>query len=252
MITLPPTEHDLQAYVDHRLAADDRQRIDTYLAAHPDLAAQVRAWQQDAQRLRLALAGAESLPANPGLDPTLIRQRMRQQSWRYLASAAALLLAVSIGALSGWQAREMTLSRNTLPMTDALQAYRMFAVQQILPADLRVQQGSELQSWLDRYFDHAHRLPDLQAAGFKPVSGRLLSTDQGPAAMVLYEDASGRRVSFYIRPPGPNNTLLPRGSRRDGELQAEYWSSTGYNYAMVSPVDGPALSAFKQAIGPAI
>jgi anti-sigma factor RsiW len=252
MITLPPSEHDLQAYVDHRLEPDDRNRLDTYLAAHPDLAAQVRAWQQDAQRLRLALANDGQLPARPALDPAMIRQRMRRQSRRYLASAAALLLAVGIGGLSGWQAREVTLSRNTLPMTDALQAYRLFAVQQILPADLRVQQGGELQTWLDRYFDHAHRLPDLQAAGFKPVSGRLMSTDQGPAAMVLYEDANGRRVSFYIRPPGPNNTLLPRGSRRDDGLQAEYWSSAGYNYAVVSPIDGPAIPLLKNAIGPAI
>ncbi|UVJ42355.1 anti-sigma factor [Pseudomonas sp. LS1212] len=249
MITLPPNEHDLQAYVDHRLEPADRLRLDTYLAAHPDLAAQVRAWQQDAQRLRLALAGGGQLPASPALDPAMIRQRMYRQSRRYLASAAVLLLAIGVGGLSGWQAREMALGGSTLPMTDALQAYRMFAVQQILAADLRVQQGSELQSWLDRYFHHAHRLPDLQAAGFKPVSGRLMSTDQGPAAMVLYEDPSGRRISFYIRPPGPNNTLLPRGSRRDGELQAEYWSSADYNYAMVSPIDEPAMTLLKNAIG---
>ncbi|AZE49783.1 Transmembrane regulator protein PrtR [Pseudomonas chlororaphis] len=122
-----------------------------------------------------------------------------------------------------------------LPMTDALQAYRLFAQQGVLPADLEVRGNDAMQVWLDRYFTRAKRLPDLREAGFQAVSGRLLSTDQGPAAMVLYEDQNRHRISFYIRPPGPKNHLLPRGSRSDGELQADYWSDSGYNYAMVSP-----------------
>jgi hypothetical protein len=109
-------------------------------------------------------------------------------------------------------------------MTDALQAYRLIAQQGILPADYKVSADGDMQGWLDRYFTQANRLPDLSGAGFKPVSGRLLSTEQGPAAMVIYEDQGGHKVSFYVRPPGPKNFLLPRGSRRDDGLQAEYWS----------------------------
>lgn len=240
MISLPPSEHDLHAYVDHQLNEADRRLMETYLATHPELAAQVQAWQQDAQQLRAALGGALQQPLNPQLDPGLIRQRLKRRTYRHLASAAVLLIAVSVGGLSGWQAREMTMVGAPLPMTDAMQAYRLFAQQGILPADLKVQSDGDMQTWLDRYFTQAGRLPDLENAGFKAVSGRLLSTEQGPAAMVLYEDQNGRKISFYIRPPGPKNTLLPRGSRSDGELQAEYWSGQGYNYAMVSPADSPA------------
>jgi anti-sigma factor RsiW len=103
-----------------------------------------------------------------------------------------------------------------------------------------------MQGWLDQYFSQAQRLPNLTASGYTPISGRLLSTEQGPAAMVVYEDQAGHKVSFYVRPPGPKNFLLPRGSRSDGELQAEYWSGAGYNYAMVSPSDTPAAQMLKQ------
>ena len=247
MISLPPSERDLHAYVDHQLSEADRRALETWLASHPDQAAQVRAWQQDAQQLRAALSGALQQPANPALDPTMIRQRRQHQSRRYLASAAVLLIAISVGGFSGWQAREMTLVHNSvLPMTDALQAYRLIAQQGMLPADYQVAGDGDMQRWLDRYFTQARRLPDLTAAGFQPVSGRLLSTDEGPAAMVMYEDSSGHKVSFYVRPPGPKNTFLPRGSRSDGDLQAEYWSGGGYNYAMVSPVDTPAAPLLKQ------
>ena len=142
----------------------------------------------------------------------------------------------------------MTLVSAQLPMTDALQAYRLIAQQGILPADYKVSDDGDMQGWLDRYFTQANRLPDLSGAGFKPVSGRLLSTEQGPAAMVVYEDQSGQKISFYVRPPGPKNYLLPRGSRSDGELQAEYWSGGGYNYAMVSPSDTPAAQMLKQTV----
>lgn len=240
MISLPPNEHDLHAYVDHQLSENDRRALDTWLATHPEVAAQVQAWQQDAHALRAALGGALQQPANPQLDPALIRQRVRHNTRRHLATAALLLVAVSLGGWGGWQAREAT-QPPLQPMADAMQAFRLFAQDGILPADYRAQDSGTMQAWLDRYFQQAQRLPDLSQSGFTPVSGRLLTTDQGAAAMVLYQDAQGRRISFYIRPPGPDNGFLPRGSRTADGLQAQYWSGGGYNYAVVSPVDHPVV-----------
>ncbi|MFL1516323.1 anti-sigma factor family protein [Pseudomonas prosekii] len=246
MISMPPSERDLHAYVDHQLSDADRRLVETFLTSNADVCAQVRAWQQDAQQLRAALSGALQQTANPQLDPALIRQRLKRQSRRNLASAAVLLMAVSVGGFGGWKAREIALVSAQPPMADAMQAYRLFAQQGVMPADYKVSDDGDMQRWLDRYFTQANRLPDLANAGFKPVSGRLLSTEQGPAAMVVYEDAGGHKISFYVRPPGPKNYLLPRGSRSDGELQAEYWSGAGYNYAMVSPNNTPAAQLLKQ------
>jgi anti-sigma factor RsiW len=248
MISMPPSERDLHAYVDHQLSDADRRLVETFLASNPEISAQVHAWQLDAQQLRAALGGALQQPANPDLDPAVIRQRLKRQARRHLASAAVLLIAVGIGGVSGWQARQMTLLSASAPMADALQAYRLIAQQGLLPADYKVGEDGDMQGWLDRYFTQANRLPDLSDAGFKPVSGRLLSTEQGPAAMVVYENQSGQKISFYVRPPGPKNFLLPRGSRSDGGLQAEYWSGSGYNYAMVSPTDTPAARMLSKTV----
>lgn len=252
MTNLPPSEHDLHAYVDQRLSAEDRQRVENWLANHADTAREVQAWQADAQRLRAVFGGALNLPANPGLDPLAIARQRRGRRLRYLAHAATLIMAVGLGALGGWQARgpdQRPALAATAPMTDALAAYRMFAAQGILQADYTGQAPGDLQRWLDRYFDRAQRLPDLSTAGFHPRSARLLNTDQGPAAMVVYENAVGERASFYVRPPGPGYRLLPRGSRRDGELQADYWSDPVYNYAMVSAVGLGNRGALTRAMG---
>lgn len=248
MITLPPSERDLNAYVDGQLNDADRQTLETYLATHPELAKQLLAWQRDAQALRAGLSGDLHRPANPDLDPAFIRQRLRRSRSRQFATAAVLLIAVGVGGLSGWQAREMTLASGVQPMADAVQAYRMFAVNDSMASDWNTDKPNNAQGWLDAHFAQANRLPDLAAAGFQPVSGRLTSTEQGAAAMVVYKDAQGRTLSFYIRPPGPNNHLLTPGTRRDGELEADYWSGGGYNYAVVSPANDPAAQAARQAL----
>jgi anti-sigma factor RsiW len=248
MITLPPSERDLHAYVDGQLNDADQLTMETYLAAHPELSRQVLAWQLDAQNLRAALSGELQRPVNPELDPAFIRQRMRRHRTRHYATAAVLLIAVSIGGLSGWQAREMTLTSANPPMADAVQAYRMFAVNDNMASDWNTDKPNNVQVWLDKNFAQANRLPDLESAGFKPVSGRLTTTEQGAAAMVVYKDADGRTLSFFIRPPAERNHLLPRGSRRDGELQADYWSGAGYNYAVVGPADDPAAQAARLAL----
>ncbi|KGD92288.1 transmembrane anti-sigma factor [Achromobacter sp. RTa] len=225
------------AFVDGQLDPAQQQEVQAYLQAHPDQARELSAWQRDAQRLR-AMASQDSLPPNPALDPAAVRARLRTRSRRRLAMAASLVMAVAIGGVTGWSARDMAAANRMAPMQDAMQAYRMFASADAPRPDLRADAG-DLQAWLDGYFSRAQRLPDLSASGFKPVAGRLLATDQGPAALVIYENA-GQRATFYIRPPGPGNQFLPQGSRRDGDLQARYWSGQGYNYALVTSGDDPS------------
>ncbi|MGE8631531.1 anti-sigma factor family protein [Achromobacter denitrificans] len=222
------------AFVDEQLDPAQRQEMQAYLHAHPEEERELAAWQRDARRLR-AMAGQDSLPPNPALDPVAVRARLRSRSRRRLAMAASLVVAVAIGGITGWSARDMAAANRILPMQDAMQAYRMFASADAPRPDMRADAG-DLQGWLDGYFSSAQRMPDLSAGGFKPVAGRLLATDQGPAAIVIYENA-GQRATFYIRPPGPGNQFLAQGSRRDGDLLARYWSGQGYNYALVTSGD---------------
>lgn len=272
-----PSEHDLHAYVDGRLDAAHRAQVEAWLAQHPDSAAELRAWQRDAQQLRAALAGVGvgagvGVSSAPELDPARLRAGLRQARRRHHAMAAAVLLSIGVGGIGGWQAREWSrpaaphwaqassssptaaspsdasltpasptdastaASVSMAPMADAIAAHRLFAVRHDLRPD-RSADGGDLQSWLDANFREPMRLPDLSAAGFHPSGARMLSTEQGAAALVIYTGPSANAISFYIRPPGPRRHLLPRGDRRDGDLLAQYWSRGAYNYAMVSRGD---------------
>ncbi|VVM67034.1 hypothetical protein PS662_01604 [Pseudomonas fluorescens] len=251
MITLPPSECDLHSYVDGHLSETDRQALEIYLASNSVLYAQVQAWQLDAQRLRALMRDELHLAPNPTLDPAFIRKRLLPNRARQYATAAVVLMAVSVGGLCGWQMRGMSMS-GTPPMADAVQAYRMFALKDDVASDWKPSESSDVQDWIDANFASANRLPDLLAAGFKPVKGRLVSTEQGAAATVIYKDASGRTVSFFIRPPVSRRHPLPHGTRRDGELQTDYWSGNGYNYAVVGLADDRATQAALRSLSPPI
>ncbi len=223
------------AYVDGQLDPSQLQELQAYLRAHPDEAQELDAWRRDAQRLREGASG-DSLPGNPALDPAAVRAGLRTRTRRRMAMAASLVVGLAVGGVTGWSAHDTALANRVLPMQDAMQAYRLFASADAPQPDVRAEVG-ELQGWLDEYFAHAERLPNLSDIGYRPVAARLLATDQGPAALVIYENA-GQRATFYIRPPGPGGQFLAQGSRTDGELLARYWSGQGYNYALVTAGDG--------------
>jgi anti-sigma factor RsiW len=245
-----PTEYELHAYVDGMLEGARRAEVEAWLAHHPERAAELRAWQRDAQQLRAAFAG-ETLSAAPELDPSRLRANLaRARRVRY-AMAASVLLSIGIGGLMGWQMRGWTqpaaVASVAVPMGDAIAAHRLFATRHDLRPD-RAASNGDLQAWLDTNFREPMRLPDLRASGFRQSGARLLATEQGTAALIVYENTAGEAISFYIRPPGPRHRLLPRGDRRDGDLLAQYWSRGGYNYAMVSRDDDSSAGIVRRVL----
>ncbi|MEO9078142.1 MAG: anti-sigma factor [Rhodanobacter sp.] len=247
-----PSEHDIHAYVDGLLEGERRAAMELYLARNPERAAEVRAWQRDAQRLRAVFSGDLLLPVNPTLDPVAIRSRRHRRVVARFALAAVLVLCVGVGGLGGWQMRGRQIVAASPPMGDALTAYRLLAMQGGAQPDLIQHHDGELQSWLDLHFQRGVTMPDLSKTGFRPVGGRLFATDDGAAAMVLYRDVAGHVISFYVRPPGPQRHFLPRGKRVEGGLLAQYGSGNGYNYAMVTLVDHADVQVAARALQPLI
>ncbi|UPG92027.1 anti-sigma factor [Luteibacter aegosomaticola] len=249
MNTTPPSEHDIHAYVDGHLDEPRRSHVERYLARDADHADEVQAWRQSAQQLRALLAG--DLAPVPEMDPALVRTRMHERRVRRMAMAAGFVLCLGLGALGGWAARGMG-TGGVQPMADAMQAYRLLVVDHGLGLDITTPNENDLRAWLSGRVGADVRLPDLADAGFRPMGGRLFATDQGPAAMVLYDDGNGHTVSFYVRPPGAARHMLSRGEREDGGLLANYWSEGKHNFAVVALADAAGRSAAQKIISKSI
>lgn len=235
-----PTDDELHAYVDGRLDPARRAAVVAWLDRHPGRAAEVDAWKRDAERLRALSANPERWPANAALMPALIRRGLRARRRRRLGIAASWVLAFVIGGGAGWQMRDLRPAPSALPMADAVAAYRQFAEADAPPMEFDPARADDLQRWLLRHFGEAGRVPDLSQAGYRWMGGRLLSTEQGAAAMLVYQDGSGARVGFYLRPRG---RLAGEGQRRDGDLLAQYWSHRDTSFALVSDAADVAARA---------
>ena len=167
-----------------------------------------------------------------------------------LALAAALVLCIGVGGLGGWQMHSQQTAGEFPPMRDALTAYRLLAMQGGAQPDLLSHHQGDLQSWLNDHFKRHVSMPDLSETGFHPVGGRLFATEEGTAAMVLYRDAAGHAISFYVRPPDPLHHRLPHGERAEGGLLAQYGSGDGYSYAMVSQINHADVQVAARALQP--
>ena len=91
MTRLIPSEDELHAYIDERLAPVRRAEVQAWLAANPQAAARVEGWRADARRLRTALAGFGELPGAAQLDLGQVRRHLRQRRQRRWAAAAVVM-----------------------------------------------------------------------------------------------------------------------------------------------------------------
>lgn len=223
-----PSEADIHAYVDGCLDEISDRRMQAWMRSHPDSAKVICDWQMDAQELRAAYA---DLPMERPAVASRHASRPHR-SWRTAAIAASLLLAVNVGGIVGWQLHRIP-QVEPLPMADAVQAYRLFVLDHGAPLDVVQTAAGTVQAWMNLYLPGTTLLPDLSASGFRVVGARLLANTGGPAVMVVYRNSAGKSVSFYARSPGPGTRPIPRGARHEGSLAVDYWSSGGYNYALV-------------------
>lgn len=230
-------EDELHAWVDGRLSAERAAEVEAWLRRHPDQGERVRAWRSDAAAVRAALAG-QVLADAPGLEPRAIRRRLAARRRARWGMAAALVLSLGCGSLLGWQARGRQEAVANPPMADAVAAYRLFATD-AAPDAFDAGGRKAMQAWLRVHFGEAGTIPDLASQGYALAGGRLLSTPEGAAAMLVYRGDGGARIALYLRPRTPR--LTQPGERRDGRLLAQYWVEGGTAFALVGPATEAGL-----------
>lgn len=250
MNPVPPGDDELHAYVDGQLGPERRSYIEAWLATRPESAARVAQWQRDAGDLRAALAGAStpmSAPTPTRFDPVAIRRARRTRMRGRLALSAALVLALGLGGLGGWHANNIRVAAANPPMKDAVEAYRIFATDRLHPVEMDATESVRLQSWMSSRLGRPLSLPDLQGYGFGLLGGRLLSTAEGPAAMLIYQDERGQRITFYVR-PSSRFAGGASGMRGEDGLALKYWYRNGYGFAVVGRAGDPRTREVQQAM----
>lgn len=243
------SEAELHAFVDGELTAEERVEIEAMLAATPELAL-ARELRDLNEALRQRYAGRLEEPIPPAMQKSLVRLASNRRSLvRRLARLAAAVLVVCAAGAAGYLARGLLADPRgpeTAFVTTALGAHTVFVPEVRHPVEVKADEA-HLVRWLAKRIGADVRAPSLGSLGWRLMGGRLLP-DQGlPAAQFMYEDASGRRLTLYVRKEtGLNNTSF-RFYERDG-FGSFYWIDRPLAYALSGRLSRGELMELADAV----
>lgn len=243
---IAPELEELHAYVDGQLSSDARERVAARLDADPS----ARRQTDDYAALRDGLQALYGPVARESVPPRLLRRPWQWQ--RPLAALAASLALLTIGGFTGvvWERSQSAFPIAGTPsvVREAAMAYAVYSPEVRHPVEVPGDQERHLVAWLTKRMGAEVRAPQLDQQGFSLVGGRLLASDQGPGALLMYEDAQGRRVILYLgrEGDGGRDTAF-RFAQADG-VSVFYWREGPLSYALAGELDRPGLLALAEAV----
>ena len=246
-------EDELQAFIDDRLDGERRAAVEAHLAANPALAPRIAAERRQREELRAALQAKfdEPVPARLRIANLAAAQRApRARPWTNIAAAVAIF---AVGATAGWFANGIAPAPVTVasPATagvaqGATAAYRTFVVEVAHPVEVGVQQEQHLLQWLSKRLGRKLVAPDLSGFGYKLMGGRLLPGGSGAAAQLMYDDASGRRLTIYVRAADGTETAFR--FQKDGDAATFAWIDQGFGFAVTATASREELLPIAEAV----
>jgi anti-sigma factor RsiW len=243
----------LQAYVDGELDEALHTEVTAWLAQNPEKAADVAGWQAQNEtihalfpapetRLDVAELARLSAPERPPAPPLMAR----------LAAALAIL---ALGLSLGWYSRGELASPGTSGdsmVQQALAAHAVFAADANRPVEIRANEEALLLRWLSKRLGESLAAPDLRSQGYELVGGRLLSVPDGPAALFMYENTTGSRITlFATRPdtgPGSDSQMAEFRFENSDAARGFYWQDSRLAYAVIGDMSRESLSTIATVI----
>jgi anti-sigma factor RsiW len=233
MIERKISEAELHAFVDGELTSEERAETEGLLQSSPAEQALARDFADLNEALRARYSATHDAPLPKPVQRLLskVPRRRPALAGRMRALAAGLIIALAAGA-AGYVVRDMRTDRpqESTFVANAIGAHRVYIPEVRHPVEVKA--GEEhLVRWLTRRVGAPFVAPVLADHGWKLMGGRLVPDGGVPAAQFMYDDATGRRLTLYIRKEtGLNNTSF-RFAERDG-FGAFYWIDQPLAYAI--------------------
>ena len=241
------TDLDNHLALDDELPTEDRPAFEAWLGANPDKRAIHDRYADDRARLRGVLADVLAEPVPPHLRAMAATGgrggRVRDLALR-TAAAAALLLAGGLGGYFAGVASQPEVPAVAKQVAErAIEAHVLYSAEKLHVVEVGADQQDHLVGWLSKRVGTTLVAPDFSSAGYQLVGGRLLPADAKAAAMFIYQDAGGARISLYVvRDSGAPDTGFQL--REELGACAMYWLDGGYGYALTgSNMPGEKLQA---------
>ncbi|BAE51449.1 anti-sigma factor family protein [Paramagnetospirillum magneticum] len=250
-MSAPVSDDDLLSYVDGVLDSQRAAEVEAWLDAHPRDAERVRQWREQVDGLHRLFDPVLDEPLPDRLGVAAVRAG-RPVSWLMpLLRVAAMVVLVLASGAAGWWLRGGAGGDGAAPgaqvASEALSAHVVFAAEIRHPVEVGAGERAHLVAWLSKRLGSELKVPDLTAAGFSLVGGRLLPASSGPAAQFMYENGAGRRVTLYLRRNTDGAETAFRFAAQ-GRVEAFYWLDGPLGYALAGDVDRDRLMEMAKAV----
>ena len=247
-MTNPPfSMDDLHALVDRQLPPEQAAALERQLEGDATMAARVAAWRAQ----REALHGGFDAVLTESI-PRRLQQANRRRPRNLLAATAAVGW-LALGAIIGWGAHGWRGATNDaltdLPRRAAI-AHAVYAPEVRHPVEVSAAEHDHLVAWLSKRLGVRLKVPNLDAQGFRLVGGRLLpGINAGqPVAQFMYQDASGRRLTLYVRSDAQASHDTAFRFAAEQNISVFYWVDGQFGYALSAELERAELLKLAEVI----
>jgi anti-sigma factor RsiW len=247
----PTCEAMVDAYLDGELSAADSSEFERALDVCPECRKRLETGRAMGGLLR-------ELPLEPA--PDLLKARIERElraiagrsaapgvapnrTMRWMAMAASLIVAVSIGWIGG------TLSGRGGPGDDELMSAYMRVVSSDHPVDVASTDRHTVKPWFAGRIDYSPPVYDLTVQGF-PLEGGRVDVVGGRKVSVLVYRHNQHRIALSLWPSSAGDAPA-KVAVRDGFATAE-WRHAGFEMHAVSDIAPAEMSTFAAALDKAI
>ena len=157
--------------------------------------------------------------------------------------AAAAVALILVGGAGGWWLHGLQGDQGPavagLAERAAL-AYTVFTPEVLHPVEVTAENEAHLVKWLSKRLGAPLRAPTLSGLGYGLVGGRLLADRRGPAALFVYENQRGERLTVYVRRAAAGKETAFRYTYKD-RVGVFYWIDGPLAYAIAGEIEKPRL-----------
>ena len=130
---------------------------------------------------------------------------------------------------------------------NAMAAHRIYVGERLHPVEVSGDQEAHLVQWLSRRLGKPLTAPNLKAQGYRLIGGRLLPDSGEAAALFMYENEAGNRLTLYVRAGGAETETAFRFEEEEG-VSAFPWIENGLSYVVSAKAERAQLLPLAEKI----
>lgn len=226
------TTDDLHGFADGMLLPEAAEKVEAYLAANPQAAAEVADYRQINAALHEAYDRVLDEPV-PAAQVAVARNARPRMAVPMAAAIAGMAVGIVIGL--GWQRQSEEIPSSLAALVEGSSAaYVVYAPEKRHAVEVDAAEAEHLSRWLSNKIGMSLTIPRLGDLGFELVGGRLIVAEHAPAALLMYENDEGRRIVLYVRNDLPESEgEAPMQYERHADTGVVAWAqgTTGFGLA---------------------